>query len=293
MKLKLFLTLILFSVISGARAQQTDTPFAYPAVPDSISNFNDRADYFVSHFWDRVDLKRAFSSKEKMARAFSDFIAPMGITQADTAYSAVDRLMHRLDRQPADQLFIVSLAESALYSDSASLPADELYTRFLGPLLANKKIDKTAKLRYQAQFDQLSNSLIGHPLGELRFTDREGRSVRFIPREGQALIIYFNDPDCDDCHLTRVRLAADTRANELIEQGELAILALTPGEPDERWKEKAKELPEGWLAGADPDLDMKLDLRAGVPSFYLVDEHGIIRAKALTINNLLTILGRI
>ncbi len=294
MREKIFVAAVALMMALGASAQTAaSTPFAYPSVPDSITDFNARADYFISHFWDRVDMKRAFSSKEKIARAFHDYLAPMGIASADTVYASVDRFVHRLDKQPKDLLYVAELAERNLYADSAFLPSDELYVRFLTPVVANRKVDKAYKARYEAQLAQLRGSLVGQPMGELRFTGRDGRSVRFFPRQGQAVIIYFNDPDCSDCNMARIRLMANARAKELVESGELAIVALTPGEPDENWRAHADSLPEQWLAGADPDLDMQIDLRAGVPSFYLIDEQGVLRAKALSIDSLLEILSRI
>lgn len=294
MREKILVAVVALMMALGASAQDAvSTPFAYPSVPDSITDFNARADYFVSHFWDRVDLKRAFSSKEKIAQAFHDYVAPMGIASADTVYASVDRFIHRLDKQPKDQLYVAELAECNLYADSAFFPSDDLYVRFLAPVVANRKVDKAYKARYDAQLAQLRNSLVGQSMGELRFTDRNGRQMKFYPRQGQAVIIYFNDPDCSDCNMAKVRLMANARANELVESGELAIVALTPGDPDEQWLAHAAALPERWLAGADPDLDMQIDLRAGVPSFYLIDEQGILRAKALTINAILEILSRI
>lgn len=86
---------------------------------------------------------------------------------------------------------------------------------------------------------------------------------------------------------------ADFRAAELIESGQLAILALTPGDPDEHWRAGVASYPDTWLTGADPDLDLNLDLRSGIPSFYLVDEQGNVAAKHLSIDTLLNILRRI
>lgn len=269
------------------------TPFAYPAVPDSITDIQSRYDYFVTHFWDRIDLKRAFSSKTNVATAFDDYVKPMRFATSDTVYASINRFIGRLAKQPRDLLYIAELAEAEFYSDTAAVASDELYVAFLRPILANKKLDRTLAARFQMHLEQLEHSLVGFPLGSLRMTDREGRVVRFVPRKDQATVIYINDPDCDDCHLARIRLAANIRMRELIESGRLAVVALTPGDPSDEWREGVATYPEEWLVGADPDLDLHLDLRAGIPSFYIVNEQGNVAAKHLTIDTLLNVLSRI
>ena len=283
----------LLSVLSLSAQGTVSAPFAYPSVPDSITDVQARYDYFVSHFWDRVDLKRSFSSKEKMAIAFGDYVSPMRFASADTVYASINRFVGRLAKQPHDLLYIAELAETNFYCDTAHVPSDELYVAFLRPILSNKKLDKSLAARHAMHLGQLEHSIVGKPLGSLRFTSRDGQVIRFVPRKGQALIIYFNDPDCDDCHLARIRLQANVRLQELIESGQLAVVALTPDEPTDTWKAGVASYPEQWLVGADPDLDMYLDLRAGIPSFYLIGEDGNVAAKHLTADTLLNILSRI
>ena len=293
-KIFLFLIAVVASCAGAFSAVAAENPpFAYPAIPDSITDYKARSNYFVSHFWDRIDLKRAFSSKQKVAQAFEDYVAPMRLAEADSVYSSIARFMKRLEKQPNDMLFIASEAEKNLFGDSAVVVSDELYLAFIRPVVANKKISKALKARYEAHIGQLENDMVGYPFGELRFTDRQGRPTRFLPRQGQAVFIFLNDPDCSDCRMARVRLAADPRAKELIGSGELMVLALSPAEADAEWRDYVADYPEDWLVGADPDLDMKLDLRVGTPSFQVIDENGILAAKHLSIETLLQILSRI
>lgn len=292
MKLRIMMFMAALALAVSVRVHAA-APFAYPVVPDSITEIQSRYDYFVSHFWDRVDLKRAFSSKSSVAEAFSDYVKPMRFATSDTVYASISRFVGRLARQPRDLLYIAGLAEATFYADTAAVPSDELYVAFLRPILANRKIDRTLAARHEMHLEQLEHSLVGFPLGSLRMTDREGRAVRFVPRKGQASVIYINDPECDDCRLARIRLAASIRMREHIDSGRLAVVALTPGDPTDEWREAVASYPEEWLVGADPDLDLHLDLRAGIPSFYIVDENGNIAAKHLTVDTFMNILSRI
>lgn len=295
MKLRLFFAMML-ALIASTEIFAQEAPqqlFPYPAIPDSITDFRQRSNFYVHHFWDRADMKKIFSSRPAVAQAFADFIAPMTIADRDTVLKAMDKFMHSLDKAPDNQLFIVGEAEKQMYGPEATVPSDELYLATIRPYLENKKAKSPLKARYDAHVKQLEHSLVGRPLGELKFTDRAGHSLRFLPRTGQAVILYLNDPDCDDCNLTRVRLKADPRANELIESGELMVLSLSPCDPSEEWKSKVANYPETWLVGATPELDMMIDLRHDVPNFYIVDQDGTLVAKNLNIDQILEILSRI
>ena len=55
-----------------AGAQAPTTLFPYPTVPDSRTTLTERADYFVTHFWDRANIKQSFSTLARLNTAFGD-----------------------------------------------------------------------------------------------------------------------------------------------------------------------------------------------------------------------------
>lgn len=280
--------------VLGSRAQdQGATLFPYPSIPDSITSIPARYDYFVGHFWDHAPMNKVFSSRERLALAFDDFISPMRFTSGPVVLDAVSRLMKSVEKEPEKQLFFANLAENRLYGDSAELLSDKLYMAFIRPVLSNKKVDKASRERYRAQVIQLSNSQPGAPMPAVPYTDPDGQQRIYEHRDSVATIFFFNDPDCMDCTLARARLNADIRANELLDSGELDIVAISPVDADDAWKATTAGFNKKWIVGANPDADMLLDLRFGTPAFYIVDQNGILVAKNMNIEALLQVLGRI
>lgn len=278
----------------GAYAQETVTPlFAYPAIPDSISSIQARYDYYVSHFWDRANPKGIFSSKPRIAAAFADYLSPLRFASVDTVRNSVARFMKSIEKQPSDVLFVAELAERNLYGDSAEIWSDELMLEFLRPVLANKRVPKASKERLALIARQLENTLAGKPFKTVEYTAPDGAGMKWQPRPGVAAFIFFNDPECSDCNLARIRLKADVRANELVGANLLDIVALSPVEPDDAWKAQAVSYPKEWIVGANPDFDLEFDLRAGTPDFYVVDEQGNLLMKHATIEQILEILRKI
>ncbi len=288
MKLKrlLFGLLLLLGISSGAKA---DTYFPYPLIPDSIGIFQKRCDYLARHFWDFCDLKKAFSVKAKMAQEFNVYISILKNANPDSAIASVVRFNKQLEKQPADQLFMAECAENLLYGDTAEMWIDELYLPFAHAVASNKRIDKAAKARFAHQEKILKNSLARFPAPSLPYTTREGTAGNLDNDSADVVVVFFNDPDCDDCNLAKLRLDADISTTQLISEGKLKVVSISLTEPTQEWKEAVASYPSTWTVGANPDADMTIDLRAGTPEFYILDRNHNIRFKHLTIDQVLDV----
>lgn len=288
MKVKqlIFCLLLFICVSSGAKA---DTYFQYPIVPDSIKHFQRRCDYMARHFWDFCELKKAFSAKQKMANEFKVYISILRNATPDSAIASVNRFNKKLEKQAADQLFMAECAENLLYGDTAEVWIDELYLPFAEAVAANKRIDKASKARFAHQANILRNSLTGKRIGSLPYTTREGEKRNLDNDSAQVLVVFFNDPDCDDCNLARIRLDADISMTELINEGKAKIVAISLTEPTEEWKQAVSSYPSTWTVGANPDADLNIDLRNGTPDFYIVDKNHNVRFKHLNIDQVLDV----
>lgn len=288
MKIKqlIFCLLLFIGVSSGAKA---DTYFQYPIVPDSIKHFQRRCDYMARHFWDFCELKKAFSAKQKMANEFKVYISILRNATPDSAIASVNRFNKKLEKQAADQLFMAECAENLLYGDTAEVWIDELYLPFAEAVAANKRIDKASKARFAHQANILRNSLTGKRIGTLPYTTREGDKRNLDNDSAQVLVVFFNDPDCDDCNLARIRLDADISMTELINEGKAKIVAISLTEPSEEWKQSVSSYPSSWTIGTNPDADLNIDLRNGTPDFYIVDKNHNVRFKHLNIDQVLDV----
>lgn len=282
----IFGLLLLVGINLGAKA---DTYFPYPLIPDSIKIFQNRCDYMAQHFWDFCELKKAFSAKQKMAKEFGVYISILRNATPDSAIASVTRLNKKLEKQPADQLFIAECAENLLYGDTAEVWIDELYLPFAEAVAANKRIDKASKARFAHQANILRNSMVRKPIGSLPYTTREGQQGNLDRDSAEVLIVFFNDPDCDDCNLARIRLDADISMTELINEGKAKVVAISLTEPTAEWRQSVASFPSTWTVGANPEADMQIDLRSGTPDFYILDKNHNVRFKHLTINQVLDV----
>ena len=288
MKLKALLLGLLLSlgISFGAKA---DTYFQYPLIPDSINIFQSRCDYLARHFWDFCDMKKAFSAKSRMAEEFKVYISILKNATPDSAIASVVRFNKQLEKQPTDQLFMAECAENLLYGDTAEVWIDELYLPFAHAVASNKRIDKASKARFAHQEKILKNSLVRFPAPSIPYTTREGASGNLDNDSAQVVVVFFNDPDCEDCNMARIRLDADISMTELIQEGKAKVVSISLTDPTPEWKEAVSSYPSTWVVAASPDADMNIDLRAGTPEFYILDRKHNIHFKHLGINQVLDV----
>jgi len=275
----------------SAQTDRTDTYFPYPTVPDTITNFYGRTDYLVTHFWDRCNFKTAFSSRQKMAGALRDYLTFMPYATRRVAHRSVANLIKGLEKQPEDLLFMANKAEEYMYGDSAMFVSEELFLPFARAIATNKKIDKAERARFDRLSQQIMRSQIGAPAPYIDFTDRnsEQRNLSQIPDTASITIVIIDTPDCFDCRLARTRLNADITFTQLIDEGSVKVVDLTPGEPSEEWKAAVASYPEKWIVGASPNISDYIDLK-GEPMFLLLDRQGLIRVKSLKIEDILKLV---
>lgn len=283
----LILTLML---LAGAAVQaKADSYFQYPIVPDSISTLQGRCNYLADHFWDFCELSKAFSARAKMAQEFKVYLSILENASPEKGADALRAFMKRLDKQPKDQLYLANVAEGRIYSDTAEVWIDHLYLPVAETVGANKRLDKAEKARFARQAEVLRGSMAGGPVADIAYTTPDGSRRTLSSDSAAVIVVFFNDPDCSDCNMARIRLDADISTTQLIDEGRLKIVAISVADPDETWRKAAASFPATWSVGANPDADLQVDLRFGTPDFYVLDKKHNIRFKHLSIDQILDV----
>lgn len=291
MKKVFSIILLLSALLSGfghqAKAASGDL-FIYPVPPDTMMALQPRCDYIVSRFWDRCNFGTAFTKPDKLNRAFGDWISIMPHATADTVFHAIDRLMAHFAKKGPETLQLATLAENWLYSDTAQIHSTELYLPFAKAAANHKKIKKADKARFASHAKIIESSSVGANVPDIPFTYADGSKGSLADINGKgSILLFFNDPDCFDCTMARIRLGADPNTRELIERGELVVLSIYPGEPDEENWEKAKAAAnKEWTAIAMPEAYDYFDLRS-TPLFVFLNSRRKVLATDLDVDYLM------
>ncbi len=286
-------TIFFLSAILSLNAQEEETLFQYPHIPDILTNLDERSNYLVSHFWDRCNLKSAFYSKDRFKQAFNDYIAVAPYAHKDTMNLSIEKLIKTVKKNPENMLILGEIAQESLYGDSAQFWSDELYLPFAKAVVETKKIPKERKARFAYHVEVLEQSQVGMTAYPLTFIDEQGNKQNLKDLSSATFILLFiNETDCDDCIMARARMATNIKIQQLITEGKLLIVSINPTEADDEWRENTSKYPSSWIKGASPDVDSHFDMRM-TPSIYLLDQKHTILAKNIDINTLIATVSRL
>lgn len=283
---RFFIGLVMaISAVGGCSAASGDL-FPYPTPPEGVDNLYDRCDWIITRFWNPCDFKSAFSRQEALNATFGDWVGFMPYAHVDTVHAAIDRLLERLRKQPKQLLGIARMAENWTYCDTAPIFSEEIYYPFAAAVAANNKIPAADRARFEQHVRIIDNTRLNQPLTHLEWVDRQGQPTSIATVRTQMIVVMFNNSDCDECALARVRLSADINIQALIRAGILTMVCLEPTEATDEWLSAAQSLPDNWVVGASADADEWFPLRQS-PEIYLLDSRHKVLAKGITIDGLM------
>lgn len=285
---KLLSILFTISILSSfsAGAQTDNRLFPYPEPPKDMTNLYERCTFIVYKFWEKCNIKSAFSSKAKLNAAFGDWLSFMPYASADTVFMAIDRFHDSFKKSGQQSFEVAKMAEAWLYSDSASYRSDELYKRFVDHAVVNKKIPAEERRHFEAQKLILDNSSIGSKIPDIELTKADGTKTSFYADTVTNTILIIYEPDCMDCSFARVRLSADMILNQLNRGGIIKIVSLFAGEPDAAFAEAVADYPVEWLNVASPEASKYFDM-SSKPSIYYLDKDNVVVGKNLIVDNII------
>lgn len=284
--MKNFLLYIIALIMPIAAVAADDQLFPYPVAPDEMETMTERTNFVIEHFWDRCNMKSAFSTKQKLYKAFKDYINIIPYADAEVVHASVDRLIASVKKEPKNLLTLAEFAEATLYADTAEIISDEVYLPFAKAVAECKKIKPAEKARFEHHARILAASQVGMTAPDFSFTDFDGNKHNFNEVSGGHVLLFFNSSDCDDCSFARVRLSADYNINDLISRGLLKVVSIHPGDNDSEWAATASKYPDNWIVGASADVDQVYDMRNPPVIYYLDREHKIL-SKSMTIDQLI------
>lgn len=271
-------------------SESGESLFKYPQVPDTISTLDKRANYFVSNFWENLDLTKQIKDKEAFKAAFVDYITFFPYADGKVVENSLNKLLYKTQGNSSNFRLLAESAELAFYGANPVMKSDGTYHYILTKIVASNRLSTTEKLRYQTQINILFNNRLGVEAQEFKYKNLAGRSKKFGKFDSDYTILYINDPDCEDCVIGRLRLSVDVELNRLIEQGKVTFYSISLCEYSKEWAEKAKEYSKTWEIGATSEIFDLYDLRL-TPNLYIMDKDGVILAKNVAkISDILSIV---
>ena len=268
-----FACLLGMSLVSCSHAQQQKTKeFRLPDVPVTLTAPEDRAAYLSLHYWDHFDFADTslISRPEITEQAFVDFLGILPYT--DRAQAAIDTLFRRAATGQEMLYHFIGLSDKYLYEPNSPMHDEELHILFLRALVNHPGLEETDRIRPRHLLEMALKNRSGDVAADFTVVCRDGSSRRLSDIKAGYVLVYFNDPDCEDCRRVKELLSQSPVVNGLLESGRLKLLSVCVEGKTPAW-EKA-EFPAGWIDGYDDGQrltrEQVYDLKA-MPTLYLLD----------------------
>lgn len=259
MKTRLFTLFVLWAcTLVQAQAQQS---FPYPAIPDTLRSVEQRAGYLSEHYWDNYNFADTLllKSKEVTEYGFVNFINILnrfnldyaskgvahkdiaqkditrkditrkGIAQKDITQKGIACFTRKAFSNAAAKERFENLIEHYFEDQLSPVRNDRVYLIFLEEMKNSPCFDETEKERIAFKIKTTNKNLPGDIAINFKFKDESGKEHQLSDYKDQKVILYFYDPDCENCHkvsawLKQQTIPADIKVLKMIADNHISYI---------------------------------------------------------------------
>lgn len=296
-------TLILLTLFSvGCKPKKAEQfkalPFPQVAVPDMISDSQDRAEYVVMHWWDSfTDPNRSYPCdssfvsgvvNEEVERNMANWVNMMNMLDYSISRKAVVRLYDRGAacevKDSSSNVFesLSTLVEKYLYDPNSPFRNEDIYGAYAEKMASSELVDDVMRGKFEREARLSALNRVGTKAADFRFCDINGRYYSLYEIDAELTLLFFSNPGCTACKDIIDVLSNEPVISGLIKNGTMAVLNIYIDEDIQSWMSYMPIYPETWYNGFDPDMLIRGDniyyVRA-IPSLYLLNKDKIVIMK--------------
>lgn len=258
--------------------------FEMVTVPNILTEPQDRANYAIEHFWDKFNFSDTtyIHFPEVTEQAFSNYLYIMANADSGISGEAIGKMLKKAEVEKKVYTYFTDLYEKYLYDPNAPTRNEELYIYVLKAMLQSSVLDDVEKIRPAHLLEIAMKNRLNEPATDFEFTLANNTTNNLYNVKSDYLILYFYNPDCENCREITKEMAESELLNKLIKANKLKILSIYPDEDQEQWKNHIPEMQTTWINGYDRDVKLKneeiYDLKA-IPCLYLLDKNKTVLLK--------------
>lgn len=219
---RLTATLCLLIAMTAAHAQ--GNTFPYPSMPDTLKSADDRAAYLLLHYWDRFDFcdTLQLQNADNIEQGFVNYIdliarlseeikrGNLQHTNSHTLSQSVATLCNKAFTTAPAKKKVESLISHYLDDPQSPMRDDRTYLLFLHEMEHSSFLQEAEKERAAFKVKTRNKNLPGDTALDFSFTDKEGKMRKLSDYKKEKVILYFYDPDCENCHRVTAWLKKQT-----------------------------------------------------------------------------------
>ena len=279
--------LVLCSACGGRTASNENKPvqFELPDIPVMFSP-QERGAFLAQHYWDKFDFTDTVSmwgAKMQAEQIFADYLSIMWQIDLDKASTSIKKLLATAEAANSVTFVrFIDLCEKYLYDPNSPMRNEELYIPVLEYIVASPNIPELEKIRPQHRLDMAFKNRVGVRAANFTYTLASGATGNLYNIRADYTILFFNNPGCPACKSMREEISSLPLLSEMINSGQIKVLAVYPDEDLAEWRDYQPNIPATWINAYDNNQILKreniYDFKA-IPALYLLshDKHVLIK----------------
>lgn len=283
-------------------ALQPHRTFAPPPVPIMLTTQENQSAYLAAHYWDSLSFAdTAFIRRStNFEQHFVNYLSLLPTLAPAQIMQEIDTLLGQALR--ADTLVFARLTElfdRYCYNPNSPIRNEELYVSALKSILALPSVSDAHKIRLNFRLEMALKNCVGEAASDFTYTLADGRRSRLSGIRTHYTLLFFNNPDCEECKRLKDlmqhsaclnRLMSNTRSGQKI----LTVLSVYSDKELDAWRRTV--YPKQWINAYDAeqsiDKNRLYDLKA-IPCLYLLDRQKRVVLKDATWEQIEQRLGSI
>jgi len=260
-----------------AKEHQTQQTFKVPNLPKDADTPEKKAEFIIKNYWQNFDFSDTtfIHQPQVTEQIFADYVNLLGQVPVTLAEEGVDVMMKKAEAKNEMFVCFATLCEKYLYDPNSPVRNEELYLKVLDNIFATKCLDDIHKERYKHQHKVALRNRVGHKATDITYKLFSGKKGNLYSIKADLTLIYFNNPECNDCGVVKDNLAHSEVINDLLNKGKLKLLSFFPDKDLSVWNNHQADYPSSWINGHDSKGEIVkdkeiYDLKA-IPSLYLLD----------------------
>ncbi len=250
-----------------------------PQIPAMLSTTKQRIEFYTSHYWDDFNFRDTVLLKNNgyVEQAWSNYIAALPQLPYKEASNSLKETMSRASVDSVALETFIDISEKYLYDPNSPMRNDEYFIPILEYIITSDKVDDIMKLRPIELLKLAKKNRIGAQANDFKYTLDNGTSHSLYSINADFTLIFFNNPDCEDCKRVKDIISQSELLSSLTNQHgtqgkRLTILSIYPDEDLSLWHKATYPdiVINSYDAGCKINNDQLYDLKA-IPSLYLLD----------------------
>ncbi|MDO4691505.1 MAG: DUF5106 domain-containing protein [Porphyromonadaceae bacterium] len=274
--------------VASARHPQEPEPLDRPTPPLHLQTPEERAEYVLNHFWDKMDFAdTALIKHPAMEFAFADYCGLLTSFPADRVEEA---LLRPLDRSEGSMLiFALSMYRMMLYEANSPIMSEAHYRTILKWAIRSPKVEAAYQEQARLVLELIDKNSVGSQATDFIYTTVEQTQRHLKHQKATRTLLVFATPDCPTCSRTLEELQKTPIIAESINSGRLGVLVIYLQSTQEQFVQAASKLPNYYEVGYDAQdkvvSEQLYDIKAS-PTMYLLERGGKVLIKDATIERM-------